>query len=40
MEELKDRKLDYYNMHRKDQDKYKIEVIKLNNIAELTLSEK
>ena len=40
MGELLPRKLDYYNMNKKDQEKYKIEVIQLNSIKSLEMSEK
>jgi hypothetical protein len=38
--ELSPRKLDYYNMKKKDQEKYKIEVIQLTSISSLDISER
>jgi hypothetical protein len=38
--ELSSRSLDYYNMSKKDQEKYKIEIIKLEDIKSIEVSDK
>ena len=38
--ELSERSLDFFNMHKKDQEKYKIEILKLSDIKSLEISEK